>query len=213
MTISRIRGILLVSMLFCLFCGSTLAVQNNARSPVSPDAPVKGLSSAPVVKLKTSLGDIFVRLDERKAPISTANFIQYVKSGHYDDTIFHRVINGFIIQGGGFTPKMRQKPVRDAIRNEADNGLKNHKYTLAMAHINNEPHSATAQFFINTKDNSFLDFRGQTTQGWGYAVFGKVIKGQDVVDKIEAVATGKLDSNDNVPATPVLIKKAVLVTE
>lgn len=175
-----------------------------------------GLSSAhaaapdPAVKLETNYGDIIVRLDARKAPISTANFVQYVKSGFYDGTIFHRVIKNFMVQGGGFTPDLKQKETRAAIRNEADNGLKNKKYTIAMARTG-EPHSATAQFFINTKDNDFLDFKSQTPQGWGYAVFGKVIKGQEVVDKIAAVTTGKKGYYDDVPMENVTIKKAVIV--
>ena len=175
-----------------------------------------GFSSAhaatpdPAVKLETNYGDIIVRLDARKAPISTANFVQYVKSGFYDGTIFHRVIKSFMIQGGGFTPDLKQKETRAAIRNEADNGLKNKKYTIAMARTG-EPHSATAQFFINTKDNDFLDFKSQTPQGWGYAVFGKVLKGQEVVDKIAAVTTGKKGYYDDVPMENVIIKKAVIV--
>ncbi len=175
-----------------------------------------GFSSAhaatpdPAVKLETNYGDIIVRLDARKAPISTANFVQYVKSGFYDGTVFHRVIKSFMIQGGGFTPDLKQKETRAAIRNEADNGLKNKKYTIAMARTG-EPHSATAQFFINTKDNDFLDFKSQTPQGWGYAVFGKVIKGQEVVDKIAAITTGKKGYYDDVPMENVIIKKAVVV--
>ena len=164
----------------------------------------------PAVKLETSLGDIVVRLDARKAPISTANFVQYVKSGFYDGTVFHRVIKNFMIQGGGFTPDLKQKSARASIRNEADNGLKNKKYTIAMARTG-EPHSASSQFFINTKDNDFLDFKSQTPQGWGYAVFGKVIKGQEVVDKIAAVQTGKKGYYDDVPMESVIIKKAVIV--
>ena len=151
-----------------------------------------------------------MRLDARKAPISTANFVQYVKSGFYDGTVFHRVIKSFMIQGGGFTPDLKQKETRAAIRNEADNGLKNKKYTIAMARTG-EPHSASSQFFINTKDNDFLDFKSQTPQGWGYAVFGKVIKGQEVVDKIAAVQTGKKGYYDDVPMETVIIKKAVIV--
>lgn len=173
----------------------------------SPAAPVHAATQAdPAVKLETSLGDIVVRLDARKAPISTSNFIQYVKSGHYDGLVFHRVIKDFMIQGGGFTPEMQQKSTRAPISNEADNGLRNKKYTIAMARTS-EPHSATAQFFINTKDNDFLDFRSRTPQGWGYAVFGKVIKGQDVVDKIEAVKCSASDA----PLEPVIIKKAVVI--
>lgn len=163
----------------------------------------------PVVKLETSVGDILVRLDARKAPITTANFIHYVTSGHYDGTIFHRVIKNFMIQGGGMTPDMKEKKTTAPIRNEANNGLKNKKYTIAMARTN-DPHSATSQFFINTKDNDSLDFRDQNSH-WGYAVFGKVIKGQDVVDRIEKAATGSKGYHDDVPITPIIIKKAVVM--
>lgn len=165
---------------------------------------------APLVRLETSLGDIVVQLDARKAPITTANFIQYVKSGHYDNTIFHRVINNFMIQGGGFTPEMKEKRTLAPIKNEANNGLKNRKYTIAMARTP-DPHSASSQFFINTRDNDFLDFKAQTPNGWGYAVFGKVVQGQDVVDKIETVATGRRAGHDDVPTTPVIIKKAIVI--
>lgn len=165
-------------------------------------------ASDPVVKLETNLGDIVVRLDARKAPITTANFLQYVKSGQYDGTIFHRVIKNFMIQGGGMDPDMKEKRTVAPIRNEANNGLKNRKYTIAMARTS-DPHSATSQFFINTKDNSFLDYK-DSQDGWGYAVFGKVIKGQDVVDRIEAVATGRKGHHEDVPMVPVVIKKAVL---
>lgn len=171
----------------------------------------KAKADEPVVKLETSMGDILVQLNTRKAPITTANFIQYVKSGHYDGTIFHRVIKDFMIQGGGFTQEMKEKHTQAPIRNEANNGLTNKKYTIAMARTN-DPHSASAQFFINTRDNDFLNFKSQSPQGWGYAVFGKVIGGQDVVDKIEKVATRRRAGMDDVPQTPVIIKKAY-VTE
>lgn len=187
-----------VTLTICL--GAALVLAGQARA-ADPD---------PAVKLETSLGDIVVRLDARKAPISTANFVQYVKSGFYDGTVFHRVIKNFMIQGGGFTPDLKQKSARASIRNEADNGLKNKKYTIAMARTS-EPHSASSQFFINTKDNEFLDFKSQTPQGWGYAVFGKVVKGQEVVDKIAAVQTGKKGYYDDVPMESVIIKKAVIV--
>lgn len=188
----------LVTMTLCL--GAVLALAGRAQA-AEPD---------PAVRLETSMGDIVVRLDARKAPISTANFVQYVKSGFYDGTVFHRVIKNFMIQGGGFAPDMKQKSARASIRNEADNGLKNKKYTIAMARTS-EPHSASSQFFINAKDNDFLDFKSQTPQGWGYAVFGKVIKGQDVVDKIAAVKTGRKGFYDDVPMENVVIKKAVIV--
>lgn len=164
----------------------------------------------PVVKLETNMGDILVQLNARKAPITTANFLQYAKSGHYDGTIFHRVIKNFMIQGGGMTPEMKEKRTLAPIRNEANNGLRNKKYTIAMARTN-DPHSASSQFFINTRDNDFLDFKAQTPQGWGYAVFGKVIGGQDVVDKIENSLTGRRAGHDDVPQTPVIIKKAYVM--
>ena len=161
--------------------------------------------------LHTNFGAITVELEDEKAPKSTANFIEYVKSGHYDGTIFHRVIDGFMVQGGGFIPGMDQKPTLAAIENEANNGLKNVKYTLAMARTN-DPHSATAQFFINVKDNDFLDFKSPTPQGWGYAVFGKVTAGTDLVDKIKAVKTGTTGWHQDVPKEDVLIERAELVT-
>ena len=164
----------------------------------------------PVVKLETSLGDIVLRLDARKAPITVANFIQYVKSGHYDGTIFHRVIKNFMIQGGGMTPELKEKRTVAPIRNEADNGLRNLKYSIAMARTS-DPHSASSQFFINTKDNDFLDFKVKTPEGWGYAVFGKVIQGQNVVDKIAQVSTGRKGHHEDVPITPVIIKKALVM--
>lgn len=162
------------------------------------------------VSLKTNKGEILLELDGKNAPNTVNNFAEYVKDGHYDGTIFHRVIKGFMIQGGGFTPDMNQLPTRAPIMNEADNGLKNNKYTIAMARTS-DPDSATAQFFINTNDNDFLNFRNQTMQGWGYAVFGKVIKGQEVVDAIEGVATTRHYPHDDVPVEPVIIEKAEIV--
>lgn len=188
-------------MLALLLCPAVLV---QAASLPAPSADF------PQVKLETSLGDIIVRLNAKKAPVTVANFIQYVKSGHYDGVIFHRVIKDFIIQGGGMTPDMKEKRTTAPIHNEADNGLHNKKYTIAMARTN-EPHSATAQFFINTKDNNFLDFKSQTPQGWGYAVFGEVIQGQNVVDQIEKVATGSKNGHDDVPLAPVEIIKAVVL--
>jgi peptidyl-prolyl cis-trans isomerase B (cyclophilin B) len=162
------------------------------------------------VKLTTNHGDILIELDAAKAPLSVANFLSYVRSGHYDGTIFHRVIKGFMIQGGGFDAGMSQKPTEAAIQNEANNGLKNAKYTLAMARTN-APHSATAQFFINTVDNGFLDFKSESPSGWGYAVFGKVVEGQDIVDKIEKVRTGRSGGHADVPVEAVVIEKATEV--
>jgi peptidyl-prolyl cis-trans isomerase B (cyclophilin B) len=159
------------------------------------------------VILRTSMGDITLELDAAKAPKSVENFVAYVKSGHYDGTVFHRVMDNFMIQGGGFTNKMVQKPTNKPIQNEADNGLKNMKYTIAMARTN-DPHSATAQFFINVVDNDFLNFSSPTDRGWGYAVFGKVTAGMDVVDKIRKVKTANSGFHQNVPVEPVTILKA-----
>jgi len=156
-------------------------------------------------------GVITLELDEAKAPKSVANFLSYVKSGHYDNTVFHRVISNFMIQGGGFEPGMKQKPTQAPIANEADNGLKNDVYTVAMARTN-DPHSATAQFFINVAGNDFLNFKAPTPQGWGYAVFGKVVSGQDVVDAIKAVPTTRKGFHDDVPRDDVVIEKAVVAS-
>lgn len=154
-------------------------------------------------------GVITLELDEAKAPKSVANFLAYAKAGHYDNTVFHRVIKNFMIQGGGFEPGMKQKGTQAPITNEADNGLKNGKYTVAMARTS-DPHSATAQFFINTVDNDFLDFKSPTAQGWGYAVFGQVVEGQEVVDAIKAVPTTRKGFHDDVPRDDVVIEKAVV---
>ena len=166
----------------------------------------------PVVKLTTSMGDIVLELDAEKAPITTKNFLAYVKDGFYDGTIFHRVIDGFMVQGGGMDKDMKEKATKESIQNEADNGLKNQKYTVAMARTQ-EPHSASAQFFINVNDNDFLDHKDKSIQGWGYAVFGKVTKGFEVVDKIKGVPTGRKGWHDDVPKTPVILEKAVVVEE
>ena len=162
------------------------------------------------VNLTTSAGVLRIELDDVRAPLSVENFLSYVRSGHYDGTVFHRVIKGFMIQGGGFAAGMKQKPTQGEIQNEANNGLKNDKYTLAMARTN-APHSATAQFFINATDNDFLNHRSESAQGWGYAVFGKVVDGIDVVDQIERVATGRKGGHDDVPVDDVLIISAVEV--
>ncbi|MEJ2037489.1 MAG: peptidylprolyl isomerase [Desulfosarcinaceae bacterium] len=163
-----------------------------------------------MVKLETSMGDIVLELDEEKAPKTSANFLKYVEDGHYDGTIFHRVIDGFMIQGGGLTEGMQDKPTGDPIENEADNGLSNDAYTVAMARTS-EPHSATAQFFINVKKNDFLDHRAKTMDGWGYAVFGKVVKGHGIVNKIKGVKTGNKSGHSDVPVEPVTILKAVQI--
>ncbi len=165
--------------------------------------------SQPKVELHiANFGVITVELDQEKAPKSVENFLGYVASGHYDNTIFHRIIPGFMVQGGGMEPGMAQKKTAKPIENEADNGLKNNKYTLAMARTS-DPHSATSQFFINIADNDFLNHSAKSSQGWGYTVFGKVVDGTDVVDKIKAVATGRKGFHDDVPKEDVIISKAV----
>lgn len=169
--------------------------------------------SNPKVELHIkNYGVITLELDSTKAPKSAENFVNYVKNGHYDNTVFHRVIPGFMVQGGGFEPGMKQKPTGAEIENEANNGLKNDNYTVAMARTS-APHSATAQFFINVADNGFLNHTAPSAQGWGYAVFGKVTGGTDVVDKIKAVKTGRKGFHDDVPLEDVVIEKAVVVSE
>src|ERR1051326_6774128 len=158
-----------------------------------------------MVVLHTNHGDISLELDAERAPASVANFLQYVRDGHFDNTVFHRVIGNFMIQGGGFTPGMQQKPTRDPVKNEADNGLKNARYTVAMARTS-DPHSATAQFFINVADNAFLNHRSPDANGWGYCVFGRVVSGKDVVDRIKGVATGRRGGHDDVPTEDVVIE-------
>ncbi len=162
------------------------------------------------VELHTTAGVITLELDDVKAPVTVANFVEYVKAGHYDGTIFHRVIKGFMVQGGGFEAGMKQKATRGEIQNEANNGLKNDKYTIAMARTS-APHSASAQFFINATHNDFLNFKSETPNGWGYAVFGKVTAGTDVVDQIEKVKTGRKGFHDDVPLDDVVITKAVVL--
>jgi len=182
----------LIGILFALFFGSG------------------ALAAGPQVELKTNLGQIKIELYPEKAPLTVQNFLQYVKEGHYNGTIFHRVIPGFMIQSGGFTPDFTQKPTRNPVRNEATNGLKNTVGTIAMARTS-DPHSATAQFFINVADNANLDFRFPTQSGYGYCVFGKVISGMDVVEKIVRVATGDRPPHQNVPLKPVVIERATVI--
>jgi peptidyl-prolyl cis-trans isomerase B (cyclophilin B) len=182
-----------------------------ARAQVSSPPILKGKSKMQKVEFHIqNYGVITLELDTEKAPQTVANFVQYVKDGHYDGTIFHRVIDGFMIQGGGFDSKMNQKPTRPTINNEADNGLKNDKYTVAMARTS-APHSASAQFFINGAKNDFLNFRSPTQDGWGYAVFGKVVSGTEIVDKISKVTTGSKGGHGDVPREDVLVTKAVLL--
>ncbi|MCL2076200.1 MAG: peptidylprolyl isomerase [Betaproteobacteria bacterium] len=186
-------------VVFCLGMFAMLAVGSRAFAN-------------PVVELQTSQGQIVLELDSARAPESVANFLEYVRSGFYKGTIFHRVMPNFMIQGGGFTPDMAQKAPRHSIRNEAANGLKNQRGSIAMARTQ-DPQSATAQFFINVVDNDFLNFKAQTPSGWGYAVFGKVTKGMEVVDKIVAVPTHNRGMHQNVPVDPVVIQSATIVSE
>lgn len=165
-----------------------------------------------MIRLHTNYGPITLTLDAEKAPKTVANFLNYVNSGFYDNTIFHRVINGFMIQGGGFEPGMKQKPTQAQIENEATNGLTNDRYTIAMARTS-DPHSATAQFFINIKDNDFLNFTAPNMQGWGYCVFGSVTEGQDVIEKIKGVKTGNRAGHQDVPVEDVIIERAEIIQE
>ena len=197
---------------FALACLAPIAFpaaaqsKNDAAKSAACTDKLKG--TAPMkVKLTTNHGAMTLELDKAKAPVSVENFVNYVQSGHYDGTIFHRVIDGFMIQGGGFTQDMKQKPVKDPIKNEGANGLKNDLYTVAMARTGVRD-SATSQFFINVKANDFLNYTGENPQGWGYAVFGKVVEGTDVVDKIRKVATGNAGMYQNVPLEAVVIEKA-----
>ncbi|QQR74677.1 MAG: peptidyl-prolyl cis-trans isomerase [Holophagales bacterium] len=183
-----------------LFLLATLMAETPA--PAKPAGPVK-------VKLETTKGAIVLELDAAKAPQTVENFVKYVRDGHYDGTVFHRVIPGFMVQGGGFTADMAQKPTRASIQNEADNGLRNARGTVAMARTN-DPHSASAQFFINVVDNAFLNHTAKSAQGWGYAVFGKVVSGMETVDAIAKVPTGNKGPFQNVPIEPVVITKATV---
>ncbi len=190
-----------VNLLF-LFMIFTAAAETKSM----PDQPTK-------VKLETTLGDIVIQLDEKRAPVTAKNFITYVKDGFYDGTIFHRVIPGFMAQGGGFTGDFKQKPTHATIKNEANNGLKNKRGTIAMARTS-DPNSASAQFFINLVDNNFLDYRSPTQQGWGYAVFGEVVEGMSVVDAMANTPTGSGGGMPtDVPQTPIVIKKASVVAD
>ena len=166
----------------------------------------------PVVELDTNMGAIVIELNEEKAPKTVENFLNYVKSGHYDGTIFHRIIDGFMIQGGGMDAEMNEKATNAPVENEADNGLKNDKGTIAMARTQ-DPHSATSQFFINVKDNDFLNHSGKNMQGWGYTVFGKVTSGMDVIEKMKGVPTGRFGMHADVPTEPVIIKSATIITQ
>jgi peptidyl-prolyl cis-trans isomerase B (cyclophilin B) len=180
----------------------------DAQVSHEPNEPAK--EDNMMIVMKTTKGDIQLELDAKNAPNTVANFMSYVENGHYNGTVFHRVISDFMIQGGGFTADMKQKPAPDTVDNEANNGLKNELGTIAMARTM-DPHSASAQFFINTKDNGFLDFTAPTAQGWGYCVFGKVVDGMDVVKAIEKVATGRQGAHSDVPLEPVAITEVTVV--
>jgi peptidyl-prolyl cis-trans isomerase B (cyclophilin B) len=201
-----VRGLVLVGMLPLV----SLSAQAAPPSTSTPKQGVTSMSTNPRVKMTTSLGDIVITLDAVKAPKTVANFLAYVNDGFYNGTVFHRVIDGFMVQGGGFEPGLKQKPTKANVENEANNGLKNNKYTLAMARTS-DPHSATAQFFINVANNDFLNHTAPTAQGWGYAVFGEVTEGKDIVDKMRAVPTANSGFHQNVPTTDLLITKAVVL--
>ncbi len=188
----------------------SLSAQAASPSNSTQKQGVTSMSTSPRVKMSTNQGDFIISLNAEKAPKTVANFLAYVKDGFFDGTIFHRVIDGFMIQGGGFEPGLKQKPTKATVENEANNGLKNNKYTLAMARTS-DPHSATAQFFINVANNDFLNHTAPTAQGWGYAVFGEVVEGQDVIDKMKGVPTANSGFHQNVPTTDVVITKAVVL--
>lgn len=187
----------------------TSSMETETSAPESPsDLATPG---APVVLMRTSVGDIQIEFYPQEAPESVDNFIRYVEDGHFDGTIFHRVVRGFVIQGGGFTAEMEEKDTREPIPNEAQNGLRNMRGTLSMARTG-DPHSATSQFFVNTKDNAVLDHTGTTMRGWGYAVFGKVISGMDAVDRIEASPVVSRAGHNDVPETPIVVESAAVVS-
>lgn len=206
--LARCSTVLILLTAFLL--GSPAVVGQTLSQNSQTNQDNSSMSTSPRVKLNTTAGDIVIELNAADAPKSTENFLTYVRDGFYDNTIFHRVIDGFMIQGGGFEPGMKQKDTRAPIENEANNGLKNDKYTLAMARTN-DPHSATAQFFINVANNDFLNHTAPTAQGWGYAVFGKVVEGEDVVDQIRGVKTGNAGFHQNVPTEDVVIEKATII--
>jgi peptidyl-prolyl cis-trans isomerase B (cyclophilin B) len=207
----------LFAPLFILGCAST-NTNNTMISDTQPNSlsntnnQETTMSDMPVVQLETSMGEITIELNEEKAPKTVENFLNYVNSGHYEGTIFHRVIDGFMIQGGGMDAQMNEKKTNAPIENEADNGLKNDKGTIAMARTQ-DPHSATSQFFINVKDNDFLNHSGKNMQGWGYTVFGKVTDGMDVIEKMRSVATGRFGMHADVPNEPITINSAKVVSQ
>jgi peptidyl-prolyl cis-trans isomerase B (cyclophilin B) len=190
----------------------TILLSGLVLIPTLCNAGDQTMSSHPKVKLQTSLGDVVIQLDPEKAPITSQNFLEYVNDGFYNGTIFHRVIPGFMAQGGGFDTEFNQKQTRPPIKNEADNGLKNVRASVAMARTS-IPDSATSQFFVNYVDNGFLDHTSPTAQGWGYAVFGQVVEGMDVIKQMENVPTGSRNGHQNVPSTDIVIEKASVLEE
>ena len=207
----------LFAPLFILGCASTnststIAAQTQPNLTSNINNQETTMSNMPVVELETSMGNITIELNEEKAPKTVENFLNYVKSGQYEGTIFHRIIDGFMIQGGGMDEQMNEKPTNKPVENEADNGLKNDKGTIAMARTQ-DPHSATSQFFINVKDNDFLNHTGKNAQGWGYTVFGKVTSGMDVIEKMRGVPTGRFGMHADVPKTPITINSAKIISE
>jgi cyclophilin family peptidyl-prolyl cis-trans isomerase len=202
---------LLFFSFFMLFTGCNAQDTTKQATEKEANSKTSGAKmSNPIIKMETNKGTITIELNAEKAPISTENMLNYVKDGFYDGLIFHRVIPGFMIQGGGMNPDMSEKATKAQIQNEANNGLKNDRGTLAMARTN-MPHSASSQFFINLKNNDFLNYKSETPQGWGYAVFGKVIKGMDVVDEIAKVKTGNHGHHSDVPLEAVVIKKMTII--
>ncbi len=206
----RARGILPRAFGLAFALTLALGLEQTALAASSTSNQGNTMSTSPRVKLQTSQGDIVIELNAEKAPKTVENFLAYVKEGHYDGTVFHRVINNFMIQGGGFEAGMKQKQTRASIENEANNGLKNDRYSVAMARTS-DPHSASAQFFINVADNDFLNFTSPTPNGWGYAVFGAVVEGTQVVDQIKGVKTGTKGFHQDVPVEDVVLEKATIV--
>lgn len=219
---NRIISIMLSLLMITFFSSFCYATENPTDKPTekptdkpaepSTKQPSKQSTAQPMVRLETSAGNMIIELNPSAAPKTVENFLSYVNEGFYSNTIFHRVIKGFMVQGGGFTGNMQQKPAKASVINEADNGLKNLKGTVAMARTN-APHSASSQFFINTVDNGFLDFKAKTGRGWGYCVFGKVVEGMDIVGAIEQKPTTVKNGFRDVPVTPIIIKKAVLIND
>jgi len=208
------RALLLGALTLALLPAANGLAQGETDPPIADESTTERTDdmSRPRIEMKTSKGTLTIELYQEEAPKTVENFLSYVKSGHYDGTIFHRVIPGFMVQGGGFTPDMSQKDTGSPIQNEADNGMKNSRGTLAMARTG-DPNSATAQFFINTVDNTFLDHTGKNPQGWGYAVFAEVVDGMDVVDAITKVPTGNKGGHQNVPTEPVVIESVTVVDD